>query len=170
MPYLRASAARLASELPGASVAPWRFTRSRFPTLFRRGAAGTFCTVHADGRGRVAWWGSTVCSADISRRPTDALAGPRLRPGRPTYGWRQHPGRGTFSGYRRRLAVSLGVYGVGGERTGSSQSGRRSYQYQTPGVASSVKRMPQLYHRHLILFDFGTSHYYTKVFVSFGGN
>jgi len=63
----------LASQLPGASVAPRPFTRSRFPTLFRRTYPrrrsryflhGVWC---ADGS---AAWPVGGSSADISRRPT----------------------------------------------------------------------------------------------------
>ena len=94
-------------------------------------------------------------SADISRRQTLER---RSRPtARPTYGWRQHPGRGAFSGYRWRPGGrSAGRpcrwgYRVGGERTGSSQSGRRWYQTRHVAAwlaASSVKRTPRLHHHH----------------------
>jgi len=49
---------------------------------------------------------------------------------RPTDGWRQHRGLGAFSGYCWRPGGQPCRWGylVGGVRTGSSQSGRRSYQ------------------------------------------
>ena len=121
---------RLASQLPDASVAPWRFTRSRFPTLFRAERADTHHRsrnfLHGACRwsGRLAWPGRAALLI--------YLVDQRFGRGRdrPTDGWRQHRGLGAFSGYCWRPGGQPCRWGylVGGVRTGSSQSGRRSYQ------------------------------------------
>jgi len=138
-------------------------------------AAGTFCTVRADGP---AVWPDPA--GQLCRYISSANARAVVETERPTdlYGWRQHPGRGAFSGYCWRPGGRPCRWGyrVGGERTGSSQSGRRWYQTQRVAArlaASSVKRTPRPHHHHhhhrrllRASFDFCTGVYNTKQSVS----